>query len=120
MDLTTTARFVRMSPRKARDIIGQLGGLPVAEAIRRVRFSPTKAAALISKTLKSAVADAENNAKMSAGGLRVKTAVVEEGPRLRRYWPRARGGASPIRKRMCHIRIVLTDEAVRARRGRRA
>ena len=109
MELTTKTKYVRLSPRKARDIARQLKGLPVDEALKVTAFSPRKAAFYILKTLKSAVANATQNADASADALRVKTAVIEEGPRLRRYWPRARGSASPIAKRMCHIKIVLTD-----------
>ena len=58
------------------------------------------------------MANAENNAKLSAEDLRVKEALVDEGPALKRYWPRARGMVSPIRRRMSHVTIVLTDEPV--------
>ena len=109
MDVTATARFVRLSPLKARDLARRLSGLPVSEALKVTELSPRKAAALIGKTLKSAISNAENNADLQVDALRVKTAVVDEGPRMKRHWPRARGSASPIQKRMCHIRVVLTD-----------
>jgi large subunit ribosomal protein L22 len=109
MEVQAIARFVRLSPHKARDLARHIRGLPVAEALEVTQFSPRKAAALLGKTLKSAIANAENNADLSAEKLRVKEAVVNEGPRLKRYWPRARGSASPILKRTCHISIVLTD-----------
>ncbi len=109
MDVTATTRFVRISPSKARDLARLLRGLPVAEALKITDFSPRKAAPLIGKTLKSAIANAENNAELSVDELTVKEAVVNEGPRMRRYWARARGGVSPVKKRMSHIRIVLTD-----------
>ena len=72
--------------------------------------SPKKAAALISKTLKSAVANAENNANLRVDGLVVKEAIVGEGPTMKRMMTRARGSGSTIRKRSSHIRIILTDE----------
>jgi large subunit ribosomal protein L22 len=109
MDISATARFVRLSPSKARDLARKLQGLPVADALKITELSPRKAAALIGKTLKSAMSNAENNADLRPDGLRVKTAVIDEGPRLKRHWPRARGSVRPILKRMCHIRIVLTD-----------
>jgi len=109
MDVTATARFVRMAPSKARDLAARLRGMPVAQALGLVDFNERKAAFLIGKTLKSAIANAENNAKLSVDSLRVKEAIVDEGPRMKRSWPRARGSASPILKRMCHIRVVLTD-----------
>ena len=112
MDVTATAKFVRMSPSKARDLARELQGLPVAEALKITQFSARKAAPLIGKTLKSAIANAENNAELSVDDLTVKEAVINEGPRMRRFWARARGGVSPVRKRMSHIRIVLTDGKV--------
>lgn len=109
MEVTAVTKFARLSPQKARDLARKMQGLPVAAALKVTDFSPRKAAALIGKTLKSAIANAENNAKLAVDELTVKEAVVEEGPRLKRYWSRARGGVSPVVKRMCHIRIVLTD-----------
>ena len=70
---------------------------------------PRKSARLIEKTLKSAIANATNNAKLAADVLVVKEAVANEGPRLKRFQPKARGSAGPIIKRLSHIRIVLTD-----------
>ncbi len=109
MEVTAVTKFARLSPTKARDLVRRMQGLPVAEALQVTDFSARKAATLIGKTLKSAIANAENNAKLAVDELVVKEAVVEEGPRMKRYWSRARGGIRPIRKRMCHIKIVLTD-----------
>jgi large subunit ribosomal protein L22 len=110
MDVESVSKFVRLSPSKARDLARRMRGLGISDALKVTEFDPRKAARMIGKTLKSAVADAEHNADLSVDHLRVKDAVVEEGPRLKRWWPRARGSASPILKRTCHIRIVLTDE----------
>jgi large subunit ribosomal protein L22 len=73
-------------------------------------MTPKKAAGLIAKTLKSAVANAENNHQARVEALVVREAVVGEGPTLDRFQPKARGSAGPIRKRSSHIRIVVTDE----------
>ena len=109
MDVRAIAKHVRMSPSKARDLVDKVRGLPVADALRVVDFSERKGALHIGKALRSAIANAENNAKLSVGDLHVKHAVIDEGPRLKRFWARARGGASPIRRKTCHISIVLTD-----------
>ena len=109
MEVTATARYVRMSPSKARDLARRLRGMPVGEALKVTQFSERKAAFLIGKTLKSAISNAESNRKLNVDDLTVREAIVDDGPRLRRYWERARGVASPILKRTCHIRIVLTD-----------
>jgi large subunit ribosomal protein L22 len=98
-----------MSASKGQQLAKRLRGRPVAEALKVVQFSPRKSAGLLSKVLKSAIANAQHNAKLSVDALWVKEAVVQEGPRLRRFWPRARGSAGPVLKRLCHVRIVLTD-----------
>ena len=110
MQVTSTYRYAKISAFKAREVTRAIQGLPVSAALDLVAFSPKKAAALVSKTLKSAVANAENNANLKVDGLVVKEAVVGEGPTIRRMMTRARGSGSTIRKRSSHIRIVLTDE----------
>ena len=110
MQVSSTYRYAKISAFKAREVTRAIQGLPVSAALDLVAFSPKKAAALVSKTLKSAVANAENNANLKVDGLVVKEAVVGEGPTTRRMMTRARGSGSTIRKRSSHIRIVLTDE----------
>lgn len=109
MRVTAITRNARVSPSKVLDVARRLKGLSVEDALRVTDFGGCKGAKLLGKTLKSAVANAEHNNKLSADELKVEKAVVEEGPRLRRFWARARGSASPILKRTCHVRVVLTD-----------
>ena len=109
MDVTAITKYARMSHSKVRDLARRVQGLPVAEALKVTDLSERKGAFLLGKTLKSAVANAENNAHLSVDELVVKTAVVEDGPAMKRFWPRARGSAGRVDKRMCHIRVVLTD-----------
>jgi len=118
MEVRSVTRFVRISAFKAREVTREIQGLMASDALDVLRFSPKKAARLVTKTLKSAIANAEHNNELKPSALRVKEAVVGEGPTIKRIMPRARGSASPIRKRTSHIRIVLTDEPapVRARR----
>ena len=110
MEVRSTYRYARISPFKVREVTREIQGLPVARALDILAFTPKKAAFLIGKTLKSAVANAENNANLKVDGLVVKEAVVGEGPSFKRIMARARGSASGIIKRTSHIRIVLTDE----------
>ena len=110
MEVRSTYRYAKISPFKAREVTRAIQGLPVSAALDIVAFSPKKAAALINKTLKSAVANAENNANLKVDGLVVKEATVGEGPTMKRMMTRARGSGSQILKRSSHIRIVLTDE----------
>lgn len=111
MDVISTYKFARISARKARDVAREIQGLPVSDALDILTFTPRKAATLIGKTVKAAMADAENNFELSVDSLFVKEATIGEGPTFKRYKPRARGSAAPIRKRTSHIRIVLSDEA---------
>src|ERR1043166_3995762 len=110
MQVSSTYRYAKISAFKAREVTRAIQGLPVSAALDLVAFSPKKAAALIGKTLKSAVANAENNANLRVDGLVVKEAIVGEGPTMKRMMARARGSGSRILKRSSHIRIVLTDE----------
>ncbi len=110
MQVSSTYRYAKISAFKAREVTRAIQGLPVSAALDLVAFSPKKAAAMISKTLKSAVANAENNANLRVDSLVVKEATVGEGPTMKRMMTRARGSGSTIRKRSAHIRIILTDE----------
>ena len=110
MEVNATYKYARISPLKARDVAREVTGLPVSSALDIIRFTPKKAAQLIGKTLKSAVANAENNHDLAADDLVVKSATVTEGPTFKRWKPRARGGAAPIRKRTAHIFVTLSDE----------
>jgi len=110
MEVRSVTRFVRISAFKAREVTREIQGLMASDALDILRFSPKKAARIITKTLKSAIANAEHNNNLKPASLRVKEAVVGEGPTIKRIMPRARGSSSPIRKRTSHIRIILTDE----------
>jgi large subunit ribosomal protein L22 len=121
MEVRSIYRYARISPFKVREVTREIQGLPVSAALDVLAFTPKKAAFLISKTLKSAVANAENNANLRVEGLVVKEAVVGEGPTMKRMMARARGSGSRILKRTSHIRIVLSDEiAIETRETRKA
>jgi large subunit ribosomal protein L22 len=110
MEVRSIYKYARISPFKVREITREIQGLPVSAALDILAFTPKKAAFLINKTLKSAIANAENNANLKADGLVVKEAVVGEGPTFKRMMTRARGSGSRVLKRTSHIRIVLTDD----------
>src|SRR5215468_3781468 len=121
MEIRSIYRYARISPFKVREVTREIQGLPVSAALDVLAFTPKKAAFLIGKTLKSAIANAENNANLKPNGLVVKEAIVGEGPTFKRIMARARGSASRILKRTSHIRIVLTDEIkVETRETRKA
>jgi large subunit ribosomal protein L22 len=110
MEVRSIYKYARISPFKVREVTREIQGLSVSAALDVLAFTPKKAAFLINKTLKSAIANAENNANLKADGLVVKEAVVGEGPTFKRMMARARGSGSRILKRTSHIRIVLSDE----------
>ena len=112
MEVLSVYRGARMSAFKVRELTREIQGLPAAAALDIIAFSSKKAALMVGKTLKSAIANAENNNDLKVDTLVVKEATVGEGPTMRRIKSRARGSASPIRKRTSHIRIVLSDEIV--------
>lgn len=110
MQVTAITRNVRMSARKGRALARQVQGKAVSDALRMVAFSPRKAAFHLNKTIQSAIANAKvRDESLDVDALRVEQAIFDDGPRMRRFWPRARGSASPILRRMCHVKVVLSD-----------
>jgi large subunit ribosomal protein L22 len=101
------AKFIRISPTKARQVVDLIRGRHVDDARRVLRFSERAASKPIAKVLDSAIANAEHNHALPADELFVSRAWVDEGPTLRRYRPRALGRATRIRKRTCHISVVV-------------
>lgn len=111
MEVQALTRYARMSPKKVREVVRTIQGRKANDAVDLLTLIPRKSARLIVKTLKSAIANAENNNNLSADSLVVKSALVENGPVLKRFKAGARGTAMPRRKKMSHIRIVLSDSA---------
>lgn len=119
------ARYVRVSPRKARLLIEAIRGQYVPEAVAFLRFSPQRAARPILKVVQSAAANAaflaeRDGETIDEDALRIVHAVVDEGPRLKRYRPRAMGRAYPIIKPTCHIRVEVEEVPRPQPEGRRA
>ena len=109
MEVQSLYKYARISAMKARDVAREIQGMPVSLALSTLHYTPKKAALLFGKTLQSAVANAEHNHSMEADDLFVKSATATDGPSLKRIMPRARGSASPIKKRMCHIKVVVAS-----------
>ncbi|MCL2339846.1 MAG: 50S ribosomal protein L22 [Actinomycetia bacterium] len=111
MEARAQARYVRVSPRKARLVIDMIRGQKVPRAREILKFSDRNVAEVVEKCLNSAVANAEREGT-KAENLLVKTTYADEGPTLKRFRPRAKGSASRIRKRTCHITVIVgTKEA---------
>ena len=110
MQVLSIHRYAKISPFKAREVTREIQGKPALDALAELKLVPKKAAPLILKMLKSAIANAENNNSLRPEILVIKEAVVGEAVTMKRIMTRARGSAGTIRKRTSHIRIVLTDE----------
>jgi large subunit ribosomal protein L22 len=103
-----SARYVRVTPQKARRVVDLIRGMPAAEAQAVLRFAPQSASEPVGKVLDSAIANAEHNHDLDPRSLVITEAYVDEGPTLKRFRPRAQGRAYRIRKRTSHITVVVT------------
>jgi large subunit ribosomal protein L22 len=109
MEVKAVTRNVRMSAQKVREVVRQIQGMPAQQAVAVLAVVPRKSARFVAKTLKSAMANAENNNGLKPELLWVKEAVAGTATTMKRFIPKARGSAGPILKRSCHIKIVLSD-----------
>ncbi|MCL2498334.1 MAG: 50S ribosomal protein L22 [Symbiobacteriaceae bacterium] len=109
LESRAVARHQRIAPRKVRIVIDHIRGLAVEDALTILKFTPKAAAPIITKVVKSAMANAVNNFEMDEGVLYIAEAFVDAGPTMKRMRPRQRGRAFPIAKRSSHITIVLRE-----------
>jgi large subunit ribosomal protein L22 len=110
MRVSATAKYIRRSTRKTRLVTQAIVGRPVEEAAAILRFMPQGAARDVARVLKSATANAENNHDLAADDLVVAEAIANEGPKVKRWRPRAQGRAFPIHKPMTHITVVVESK----------
>lgn len=111
MEARAQARFVRVTPMKARRVVDLIRGMNADEAVAMLRFAPQGAAEPVRKVLQSAMANAYDLDGTREDDLVIAEAYVDEGPTLRRFRPRAQGRAYRIRKRTCHITVVVDEKA---------
>ncbi len=110
MEVFAITKNIPMSAQKMREVVRQIQGMPALEAQAVLAVVPRKGARAVSKTLQSAIANAENNNKLKPETLRIVEAVAGTATSIKRFTPKARGSAGPIIKRRCHIKITLSDE----------
>lgn len=110
MKFRAVYRYAKISPRKARLVIDLIRGKPVNDALEILRFTPKRAAYMIDKTLRAALASAEEGAEVDVDSLKVSEARVDGGPMRKWYWARPRGMSAPLRRRTSHITVVLSNE----------
>lgn len=110
MEVQAFLKNFRMSPQKVREVVRQIQGMRALDAQNVLAVIPRKSARAVAKTLKSAIANAENNNGLKAENLIVHEALALTASRLKRFTPKARGSAGPIIKRNSHIKIILSDQ----------
>jgi large subunit ribosomal protein L22 len=110
MEVTAKLKFARLSAQKTRLVVDMVRGRNVQEALNILKFSPQKAAAIVSTLVGSAVANAEQKGVADVDRLYVKAITVDQGPALKRHMPRAQGRATKIRKPTSHILVVLDEK----------
>jgi len=116
MQVQAITKNINMSAQKMREVVRQIQGLPALQAQATLAVVPRKGARVVAKTLQSALANAEDQARqgktqnVEPGKLRVREAVAQTAHTLKRFTPKARGSAGPTLKRHCHVKIVLSDE----------
>ena len=109
MEAKAIAKYVRMSPRKARLVANLIKGKDIQEAEAILRYTPNKAAKVIQKDLLSATANAENNLELDKSNLVVKSAIIDQGPSIKRIKPRAQGRADRMVHRTSHVTVVVAE-----------
>jgi large subunit ribosomal protein L22 len=110
LEAKAIAKYIRVSPRKVRAVIDLIRGKKLDEALAILRYTPNRATEAITKVVKSAAANAENNLQLSKDDLFVKTCFVDQGPTIKRVMPRAQGRADIMRRRTSHITVVVGEK----------
>jgi large subunit ribosomal protein L22 len=109
MEARAVTKYVRISPRKVRLVVDQIRGKRAEEALNILKFVPKRSAAIVAKTLRTAIANAENTQSVDVDRLYVKQVKVDEGGMWKRFTPRAQGRATKIRKRLSHVTVVVDE-----------
>ena len=111
MQVKAVSKYARISPRKVQKVVGAVKGKPVENGLEILQFMPQKAAKILEKTIRSAVANADQNPDIDIDLLVIQNIVADQGPTLKRWKARARGRGTRILKRTSHITVILAEEA---------
>lgn len=111
MEVKATAKYMRISAQKVRKIVDGVKGKSAEAGLNALKFMPQKAAGMVEKILRSAIANADQNADLDVDSLMIKNIIIDEGPMLKRFRARARGRGSRILKRTSHITVIVADKA---------
>ena len=110
MEVRAVSKYVRISPQKVRKVVGDLKGKPVESGLQKLKFMPQKAANILEKIIRSAVANADQNADIDIDLLVIRNITADQGPTLKRWKARARGRGTRVLKRTSHITVTLAEE----------
>ena len=110
MEVRAVSKYVRISPQKVRKVVGDIKGIPVESGLQKLKFMPQKAANILEKIIRSAVANADANADIDIDLLVIRNITADQGPTLKRWKARARGRGTRILKRTSHITVILAEE----------
>ena len=110
MEVRAVSKYVRISPQKVRKVVGGIKGIPVEIGLQKLKFMPQKAANILEKVIRSAVANADQNADIDIDMLVIRNITADQGPSLKRWKARARGRGTRILKRTSHITVILAEE----------
>jgi large subunit ribosomal protein L22 len=110
MEVRAVSKYVRISPQKVRKVVDDIKGIPVESGLQKLKFMPQKAANILEKIIRSAVANADQNADIDIDMLVIRNITADQGPSLKRWKARARGRGSRVLKRTSHITVILAEE----------
>ncbi|MEJ2284582.1 MAG: 50S ribosomal protein L22 [Desulfobacterales bacterium] len=110
MEVRAVSKYVRISPQKVRKVVGDIKGKPVESGLQKLKFMPQKAATILEKIIRSAVANADQNADIDIDMLVIQNITADQGPSLKRWKARARGRGTRVLKRTSHITVILAEE----------
>ncbi len=110
MEVRAVSKYVRISPQKVRKVVDDLKGKPVESGLQKLTFMPQKAANILEKIIRSAVANADQNADIDVDMLVIRNITADQGPSLKRWKARARGRGTRVLKRTSHITVILAEE----------
>ena len=110
MEVRAVSKYVRISPQKVRKVVDDIKGQPVESGLQKLKFMPQKAANVLEKIIRSAVANADQNADIDIDMLIIRNITADQGPSLKRWKARARGRGTRILKRTSHITVILAEE----------
>ena len=112
MEVRAVSKYVRISPQKVRMMVDAVKGKPVEDGLNILKFMPQKAANIVEKVIRSAVANADQNMDIDVDSLIIRNVIADQGPTLKRFRARARGRGTRILKKTAHITVILAEDSI--------